>query len=409
MNIVIAGYGKTGSVLTELLSEEKDVDRICCCDIKFGKKQDHKKIAYEKFDLLDDKKLTSFIKRNKADLMINATLPIYNLSLMKNSYSCRVNYLDLASDWDFSNAKPPASPYRVEQLDYDRRFNARGLVGLINAGVSPGLTNLLARECSASLDAVDDIKIRLYENNGSKDLGLAWSPEWALDEIEWKPLVYRNKKFIIKENFSEEEIFNFSFGLGNKTVVLISQEEVATIPLYIKTKNLDIKIYDNNIDAMKLIWKLGLTSEKKMRIGRHALSPREILLELLKNNVLDKKLTNAKARFAIAINTSGRKEGGLKNISYVVIFPTQEKINKKYENANFITYPSALAAKLFVLAMPLIKRKGVFPPEALGSEVRNFILTGLRSRGIKIAARKDERSMEDRSPRRTKGVIDLGL
>jgi len=46
-------------------------------------------------------------------------------------------------------------------------------------------------------------------------------------------------------------------------------------------------------------------------------------------------------------------------------------------NANFITYPTAISAKLFALAALKSKEKGILPPEALDNEIRNYILKKL--------------------------------
>src|SRR3989344_4176125 len=109
-------------------------------------------------------------------------------------------------------------------------------------------------------DVVVFIKIRMIEDTGSKEIVFSWNKDWLLDELATKPLVYYNKKFKVVEPFTGEEEYTFPKPIGKKKVVLFCQDEVGSIPLHIKTKNLDVKIHDNNIDISKFLVELGLAS-----------------------------------------------------------------------------------------------------------------------------------------------------
>ena len=63
------------------------------------------------------------------------------------------------------------------------------------------------------------------------------------------------------------------------------------------------------------------------------------------------------------------------------MFPKQKDINKLGLNANFISYPTALSAKIFATAIQKIKSTGIIPPEALDKDTRRFILSELRKVG----------------------------
>ena len=83
------------------------------------------------------------------------------------------------------------------------------------------------------------------------------------------------------------------------------------------------------------------------------------------------------AQFAFAVEARGKIKGKKKTIRYFVSCPKQKEINKLGFNANFISYPTALSAKIFAMAIPKIKAKGIVPPEALDPEARRFILSEL--------------------------------
>ena len=379
MRVLVIGTGAVGGVLCKLLAEGKEVEEVVCCDIKENEKFNSKKIKFKKISVLDKQEFLKFLKEIKPDVVVNAVLPIFNTVILEYCLKAKTNYLDMASFWDFDKNPRARSPYKFEELDYHEKFKQNDIFGLMLAGVSPGITNLLAREASEQLDETDDIKMRLIEDTGGKELFFSWSKEWLIDEIDTKPLIYRDGKFKIVEPFTGEEEFDFPAPFNRRKVALLCQDEVGSIPLYIKVKNVDLKAYDNMGEVAKMLFNLGLTSKKKIEINKTEISPREFLCKVLPDVPKDftkKKYENA--QFVLVVEASGKKNGKKKTIRYSAIFPKQKEINKLKLNASFISYPTALAAKLFVLSIPKIKNKGVFPPEALDEDARQEIIKELK-------------------------------
>jgi saccharopine dehydrogenase (NAD+, L-lysine-forming) len=385
MKVMILGHGAVGSVLVRLLSKEKSVSSIICGDISFAGEKKLGKIHFKKTDLSNEKQLLEFFNNEKADLVVNAASPVFNEKILGACVKARLNYMDMASRWDPNPDKKAKSPYKLEQFDFDRQFKEKGIMGLIEAGVSPGITNLLARECSEQLDETDTIKIRLLDYAGTDELTFSWSKEALLDEITSKPVIYENGKFRIMEPFSGEEEFDYPAPFGKRKATLICQEEIGTIPFFIKVKNADIKDYDNQVGIHKLLYKLGLISKKKIKIGKIELSPFDFMCKVLPEVTLDfsnKKYDNA--QFGLVVEADGKKNGKRKRARYTIMFPKQKDINKLKINANFISYPTALSAKAFILSTAKIKQKGIFPPETLSKEVRDVVLNELRKNKIMI-------------------------
>jgi saccharopine dehydrogenase-like NADP-dependent oxidoreductase len=293
-----------------------------------------------------------------------------------------MNYLDMAACWEPDPDKNAKTPYKIEQFDFDRQFREKNILGLIEAGVSPGMTNVFVKECADEFDELEDVKIRLVDYSGTNEFHLAWSKEALLDEIGSKPLVYAKGKFKIVEPFSGAEAYKFPAPFGKKKVSLICQEEIGTIPFFIKLKNIDIKDFDDQADIHKFLYELGLTSRKKIKFGDIEISPFEFVSKVLPNisfNNEDPKFNEA--QFAFAVEARGKIKGKKKAVRYFVAFPKQKTINGLGLNANFISYPTALSAKIFAMAMPKVKAKGIIPPEALEKEIRKYILSELRQAG----------------------------
>ncbi|PIP69302.1 hypothetical protein COW91_00210 [Candidatus Nomurabacteria bacterium CG22_combo_CG10-13_8_21_14_all_32_8] len=378
MKILNIGNGKVGSVLCKLLLKEEKIKAIICCDLQIKNKIKNKKITYKKINAGNSKEVINLLKKEKPDIVINNSLPIFNENILKCCLKCKINYIDLASYWDYTpNSK--TALYEVEQLKFNEKFIKNKLTGLINAGVSPGLTNLLARECSEHLDKTNEIRIRLLEDTKTDKLCFAWSKEWLLDEIATKPLVYKNNKFELGRCFGEEERFEFPGDNGIKNVCLIAQEEIGTIPLYIKTKHINIKMYDNQVEMSKFMHKLDLISKKEIQIGKEKISPLQFMTRILPDTPDMHKFSSFdEAVFGLVVEAEGKKSNKNHQISYSVMFPSQKEVNKLKLDASFIAYATALMTKFFILSFDKIKQFGVFPPENLNETVRHYIIDSLK-------------------------------
>lgn len=378
MKILILGHGAIGSVLAKLLQKEDAVESVISADICFKEEKKFEKIHHMPINLENKAQFIGILEKHKPNLVINAASPQFNSDILKECAKLGINYMDMASCWEPDPNKNAVSPYKIEQFDFDKQFKEKNILGLIESGVSPGITNLFVRECADEFDELEDVRIRLVDYSGSEEFHVAWSKEALLDEIGSKPLIYKNGKFQIVEPFSGKEDYKFPSPYGKKKVSLICQDEIGTIPFFIKLKNLDIKDYDDQVDIHKFLYELGLTSKEKIKFGDIDISPFEFVNKVLPNisfNNEDPKFSEA--QFAFAVEASGKIKGKKRTIRYFVLFPKQKDLNKLGYNANFISYPTALSAKIFAMAIPKIKAKGIIPPEALDKEVRKFILSEL--------------------------------
>jgi saccharopine dehydrogenase-like NADP-dependent oxidoreductase len=273
-------------------------------------------------------------------------------------------------------------PCRAEQLDYGKAFKAKGLKGLINAGMAPGLSNLLVRRCADSLDSIERVKIRLLETAGSREICFPWSKECIMDGIRSPPVVYRNGRFLLPDHFSEEEEYRFPKPFGRVRSALICHDESVTLPLFIKMGSFDIMSHDISPDLCRFLAKSGLLSDR--RIPGSDISPFELVCRALPDTKVAGNREFRGAQFCLAVEAAGNKAGRKKTMRYFVAFPRQEDIEKIHSGANFISYPTALAMKLFILHFPRISGAGVFPPECLDKETRSSILQGIQEAGIRI-------------------------
>jgi len=366
MRIFVLGAGATGSLLAQLL--ERQGHTVWCGDRDpdrarrfLGKKST---IAVTE---VNARNLRGIVKAAKGcQLIVNASASVFNEIVLRAALRLRAHYVDLSSHLT-------RHPFRAEQFRYTKKFEEKNRVALINAGVAPGLTNLLVKRAAELLEEVETVHIRLYESSESDDPISQWSPEVSFDEAVSHPQIYRNGKFQLGKRFS----------VGTARVVLAAQDEVATLPHFIPMRDLDVKIGGNEIDRLRRWHKQGKLSRSR-GMTRHRFpqtsSPR-MIAKLIRQGILQN------ARFAAAVLVKGVKRGKKEDQHLLIrsdcTFPTLYQIRQQGRYTTPVAYATAHVAALFIKYLPR-DLAGVFAPEMLPAETRRAILAGLRNHNIRI-------------------------
>ena len=372
MRIFVLGVGGAGSLLANLLVRQghhvscgdRDVERAR----KFlGKKS---RIPIHK---VNARNLKAIVRAARGcHLLVNASPAIFNEIVLRAALRLRAHYLDL-------NSRLTRNPFKAEQLRFHKRFAEKNRAALINAGVAPGLTNLLIKRSAEGLDSVDAVHLRLYESTESDDPVSTWSAEVAFDAAVSHPRLYRNGRFRLARRFSEREIFRFPPPIGKVPVYLAAQDEVATLPYYVRMKEIDVKIGGQDIERIRRWTRQGKLSRSRGIVRKHfpkTPTPR-MVAQLIRRGVLEN------ARFAAAVLVRGVKKERPLQIRWDASFPTLYQLRIRGMLATPISYATAHLAALFIRHFPH-GLAGVYPPEALPADVRREILTDAKMRDIEI-------------------------
>jgi saccharopine dehydrogenase-like NADP-dependent oxidoreductase len=376
MRIFVLGAGATGSLLAQLL--ERQGHTVWCGD---RDPERARRFLGRKSTIplteVNARNFRGIVKAAKGcQLIVNASASVFNEIVLRAAVRLRAHYLDLSSHLT-------RHPFRAEQFRYTKKFQAKNRAGLINAGVAPGLTNLLVKRAAELLDEVEAVHVRLYESSESDDPISQWSPEVSFDEAVSNPQVYRDGKFRLCKRFSEIEKFRFVDPIGTARVVLAAQDEVATLPHFIPMKDLDVKIGGNEIDRLRRWHKQGKLSKSRGMTRQRfpqTSSPR-MIAKLIRQGVLQN------ARFAAAVLVQGVKHGKKEDQRLLIrsdcTFPTLYQIRQQGRFTTPVAYATAHVAALFIKFLPR-DLPGVFAPEMLPAETRRAILSGIRNHSIRI-------------------------
>lgn len=410
MRVAILGTGGVGRTLAtelwtdELVSSLLLVDRIGERARVFERMSGRIPMEAVELDVENRSQLARALK--KADVVVNATLPKYNLAIMETALDIGANYLDLAAT---GPRKPGGLPGILEQLQMHDPFEDAGLMALLSMGLDPGMTNVLAREAADKLDAIDTIRIRSGGTVNVPNFGSAfplYSPEAFLTDILLRPTVWLNGRLEGREPFGEEEDFKFPRPVGTQRCFLISHEEVKTLPRFLgkPVKRVDFKyaLDSRLIRALLALDSLGLLKESRsIRIGNQTVPFRRAFLAVFPEpSALVRPLKGTKC---VSVEVEGTKAGVPKVYRSDITLSHREANRRRFTTAVYYLTAVGAAIGVGMLLRKALPGAGVYPPEVLPPE---RVLNEWNARDLRVI--QSERTLAGEAVERSSGIIPAG-
>lgn len=372
MRIFVLGTGAAGSLLAQLLVRQGH--QVWCGDRDPERSRRYfpRKSAIP-IHHVNARNLWAIVREGRGcHLLVNASPAVFNEIVLRATLRLQAHYLDLS-------AHLGRNAFKAEQLRFDKRFKQKNRTAVITAGVAPGLTNLLAKRSAEMLDSVEAMHIRLFESTESEDPISSWSAEGSFDEAISLPRIYRQGRFRFGKRFGEREVFRFPKPIGAVPVFLAAQDEVATLPHFLKVREVDVKFGGNEIDRLRRWYRQGKLSKSRGLVRKRfpkTPTPR-MVARLIRRGVLQN------ARFAVAVLVRGWKNEQPTLIRWDCAFPTLYLIRLRGLLTTPVAYATAHVAALLVKHFPR-QLRGVYPPEALPATIRQAILADARSLRFRI-------------------------
>jgi saccharopine dehydrogenase (NAD+, L-lysine-forming) len=377
--LVLGGYGAVGTAICGDLATAPQISEVFCAGRNLDKARQLAqqlkggKVTPKKVDAGNAEDLARALK--EVDIVINSSLPKYNLMVMEAALKHGVHYIDNAV-YDRIDSK----------LKFDKAYRDADLTGLLNLGEDPGLANIFARYAADKMDRVDEIRIRDGETCESEEYPFmaTFSPEVFLGgEIFLKPLIFEDGAFKNLPPFSGEEVYNFPDPIGPLTVYCTDHEETETLPRFVKkgVKYVDFKLAfsPETVTLLKTLNDLGLMSQEPVDVKGVKVSPLNVFISLIPTPAAIGGKVDGYA--CILADVRGEKEGA--KIHHVVYTYLSHKEAYRRLGVTATAYltgiPAAVGAAM--LAEGSIKKRGVYPPEVLEPDP---FLARIRQRDIVI-------------------------
>jgi len=379
--VLIVGAGGQGGPCASILARDKDVTEIVLGDIdielanRVKSKIKSDKITTVKLDAGKVEEIKNAARG--VDVIINLTLPQFNVNIMQAAVESGVHYVDSASGGPLWTQLTKGHP-----LEFNDEFKKADLTALIACGGSPGVTNVLARYICDKLDRVDEIRVRLGGKplKESREVVNAWDPGWApevaISDYALPPGVFENGKPQVYPIFSGCEEYVFPDPVGSMLVTYHAHEESVTLPRFIGKgiKYCDFK-YPLDPIAGALV-KMGFAERKAIDVKGVKVTPIDVLMKLVHHPVdtflgENENVAKLPPEFVeiIVMEIKGAKLG--EDIAYKLTWPyflfttVEEKVEmyQKFGTTNIaVALPASVGAKRCLAGET---QRGVIAPECL--------------------------------------------
>jgi len=368
MRVAVLGAGRVGNAIARDLHSDKNL-KVEVFDnsqraLDFLKE---KGIKTKKCDLNSKAGIEKAVK--DADLVVGALPGFMGFQCVKNVIFCKKDIVDISFF--------PEDPFLLEAETKRNKVTC-----IVDAGIAPGCSNLIAGRMMQILDEIDSMMIYVgglpVERKWPYEYKAPFSPIDVIEEYTRPARIVKNGKIVEMEALSESELINFN-GIG--TLEAFNTDGLRTLLKTVKAKNMAEKTlrYLGHIEKMKVLRETGFFSKEKIEVDGKLLRPLDITAKLL---------------FPLWSFSEGEED------ITVLRIEVKGKINKKNATYKFELYDkmdtekgissmarttgyTATAMARLVLSGKF-KEKGVFPPELIGSNIDNylFVMKELGLRGV---------------------------
>ncbi|MGD9137417.1 MAG: saccharopine dehydrogenase NADP-binding domain-containing protein [Desulfobacterales bacterium] len=402
--VMIIGAGAQGNVISGVLSKAEDVETILLADVDLQRAEEvaqfvgSDKIKVKPVDASDVDAMVSRIRQGPYELVVNATLPVFDRPILKACVQAKANYLDMASNEMLvsSTGKSVQQEFLVEQFEFAREFEEAGLKALILAGGDSGLVNIMAREAVDKLDEIDYIGIKDYGIVDCDEPVALWSLTTYLEDCAEQGVYWEDNQYKYAPIFSGEEDYYFPPPLDHwGKVYYHTHEEPVTIPKFIgkPVKYCDFKLGDPSSEMWRfLIEGLGMMDETPVDVKGVKVRPRDFLFKTLPPTLTPAKcvemVKNKKimSQLQLAVDVKGRAGGEYRHYKMWTDSPNIVQACEKIPGTNDVSWITSVPASVLSLMLlrDQIKPVGVFPCEVLDKEERDIFFAGIKKWNVKI-------------------------
>ncbi len=373
MRVLVLGAGNIGSVIIydlsifididELFVADRDVVQIeSCIGLAGGSKAEALRL-----DVNEYSDLVGAMKR--FDLVVNALPGKFGYRVVKAAIDAKVDLVDVSY-----------MPEDVFQLRGE--VDKAGIKVIPDAGVAPGLSNILVGHAVSMLDNVDAIHIYVggFPTKPVPPLGyvVTWSVEDLIDEYMRSPRIVVDGRVVVADALSGLEEIVFP-GIG--VLEAFYTDGLRTLLHTIKgVRSMWEKTlrYPGHVEKIRLLMDLGLFSD--IPVG--GVSPRKLLIKLLSEKLVRRDVEDL---LAMRVDIAGFAGGERTTYTYMLL-------ERGFDEHGFSSmarvtgYTASTVA--YLIFEDLIDISGIIPPEIIGMnrELYKLVVDRLNSKGIGIKA-----------------------
>ena len=270
----------------------------------------------------------------------------------------------------------PEDPFKLDSL-----AKSKGVVAVMDAGVAPGMSNLILGSYHAGMEVTD---FTCYvgglprERTWPYEYKAPFSPIDVIEEYTRPSRIVENSQIVQKEALSEPELIDFP-GVG--TLEAFNTDGLRSLIYTMKIPNMKEKTlrYPGHIELMRVLRETGFFGENEVKIGNQSIRPIDLTTSLLFPKW---KLGEEEEEFTLMNIWIAGLDAGKKFKHKYTLLDRYDPVTKTSSMARTTGYTCTAITSLVLDGQYV--REGISPPEFVGEtpDCLETVFKYLEQRGI---------------------------
>jgi saccharopine dehydrogenase-like NADP-dependent oxidoreductase len=308
------------------------------------------------------------------DLVIGALPSVLGLQTLRAVIEAGRDYVDISF--------MPDDPLPLGEL-----AAKRGVIAVVDCGVAPGVSNMMAGRAAAELDPCERIDMCVgglpVVRHWPFEYKAGFAPSDVIEEYTRPARLVEHGRVVVREALSEPELLDLP-GVG--TVEAFNTDGLRTLISTLKAPHMRERTlrWPGHIELMRVFRELGLFSKQPIEVKGVPVVPLEVTAALL-----FPKWTFGEGEADLTVmrvEAEGMKDGR-RTILRWDLFDQHDPATGTRSMSRSTAFPATLVARMIAAGrFPL--GPGVHPPE-LPAQRPGFleeVIDGLRARGVRVDA-----------------------
>jgi saccharopine dehydrogenase-like NADP-dependent oxidoreductase len=379
VRILVVGTGGVGSAFAGIARRRTFFEHCALADYDAARADtvvtglDDGRFGAHGVDASSKEAVLGLIRETRADAVLNAVDPLFNVPIFDACFDAGVTYLDMAMTLSEPHPTEPYAKVGVKLGDYQFErspgWEANGTLALVGIGIEPGAADVFARYAADELfSEIDEVGIRDGSNLVVEgyDFAPTFSIWTTIEECLNPPVIWeKGRGWFTTPPFSEPETFDFPEGIGPVECVNVEHEEVLLVPRWVECKRVTFKygLGAEFVEVLQTLHKLGLDSKEKIAVKGVEVAPRDVVAAALPDpSTLGDRMSGKTCAGTLV---TGLGKDGRPRRSYLYHVVDNEWSMREY-GSQAVVWQTALnpIAALELLAEGAWSGAGVLGPEA---------------------------------------------
>ena len=365
-----------GSVMAADLSNDDGYD-VAIADIRpealsAAAARARRPITTMQADLRDPREIKKIV--DSYDIVLGALASRIGLQTLRAVIEARKDYCDISF--------MPENAWELDGL-----AKQLGVTAVVDCGVAPGMSNMMAGYGASQLDECTNIEIYVgglpRERRWPYQYKAGFSPHDVIEEYVRPARIVEHGRVVIKEALSEPELMNFS-GIG--TLEAFNTDGLRSIAHFLKAPFMKEKTlrYPGHIELMRAFRETGLFRHEPVLLNGVAVRPIDLISALMFPKWAYQK--GEEDLTVMRVIVEGLKRGERTRFVWDLL-DHFDSATQATSMSRTTAFPCTIVARMIVsgeLRMP-----GVIPPEVIGKSagMLDRVLRQLATRGVNFQSR----------------------